>query len=164
MHIFDIIVFIAKWLLFIFPIYQGIIEFLRRNNIIDFNETHSSKYPKIPVWYWILPPLKIHLEKVRINKLLKDSHIKEADAENLYFISNKATAWFYISLAGLLEGIEATHSLLASFDIKLPIYSFILLICIIIILSIISIIYRLSDNRKNTFFKKWGILTDEEIK
>lgn len=157
MHFLDTIDFIASWMLFIYPIYQGVIEFMNRNSVIDFYKSRSPKYHQVPVWYWICPPLKMYLEKKRLEQLIIDSHITEKDAEDLYFVSNKATAWFYISLAGLLQGINATHSLLVAFHIHLPLYLFIILIGVIIVLSFLIIIYRLSDSRKAKFFKKYGV-------
>lgn len=157
MLILDIIVFIAKWILFIFPVFQGINAFFSRTNVVGFYHERSVNYPEVSTWLWIIPPLKIYLEKKRFKKIMRDSQLDRKEAEQFYNITNKAIAWLCISLAGLFEGIDATYSLLEGLDIHLSLFMFILLIVIIVFLLYLSLMYSLSERRKESFFRDYGV-------
>ncbi|MCT6894307.1 MAG: hypothetical protein M3Z45_02605, partial [Bombilactobacillus mellifer] len=54
---------LGEWLLFTFPIYQGLIELYDYEHFLEDFSQSSQLSDKISPWYWLLPPVKIYLEK-----------------------------------------------------------------------------------------------------
>ncbi|OFI47693.1 hypothetical protein BG262_08285 [Floricoccus penangensis] len=140
-----IISFIAKWLLFAFPLYQAYIELSEQERVVGRFTKKSKKYPKISPWYWILPPLKLELEKKRGIAILSESLISNKDFEEAIVFGRKATAWFYVALAGMLEGITAIYELAHAFDYHISFLMLILLSVLMVIICVVNIRHRIKN-------------------
>lgn len=106
--------FVGIWMLYFFPLYQGALELSEPNRIIKKFQKEGKDYPKVSPWYWLLPPLKIKKEKERGIRILQDS-IAKKEIDQLFRYFNKAVAWFYIAVAGVLNGVVATNDLFEAF-------------------------------------------------
>lgn len=147
--------FLGDWLLFIFPMYQGVLEISEQKKAMKRFIKKGKKYPDVSPWYWLFPPYKIFLERRRMVHILEDS----IDSEKNFFVMqpfmNKATAWFYVALAGLLNGIAATNELLEKFHLELPWPLFLLLIIMLIASGILQVLYRTSKRRQLQQLQKY---------
>ncbi|GLB47482.1 hypothetical protein WR164_14610 [Philodulcilactobacillus myokoensis] len=154
----NILGFIGAWLLFMFPLYQGILDIndqdLIVSNIIKKSRKNKSVFRKnISRFLWLIPPLKVHLERERSLAILRSSN-NDANFDDIYSLLNKATAWVYVAFAGVLNGIVATNDLLQEADVSHPIWSLVIISLIMIIISIFYIGYRISDHRKQKLYVK----------
>ena len=59
---------IGDWLLFSFPLNQGLMELSDYKRFVKDFDNSSKSIAKISPWYWIMPNLKIHFEKSRAKK------------------------------------------------------------------------------------------------
>lgn len=107
--------FIGDWLLFSFPLLQAALELSEQGNIIGQFKEVGRKYPKVSPWYWLLPPLKLYLERQRVKKIIHDQDFAGIDRKSLSSFSARGTAWFYVALAGACNGIGETRELLEHF-------------------------------------------------
>ncbi|KRO00730.1 hypothetical protein [Companilactobacillus kimchiensis] len=145
---------IGAWLIFIFPLYQGMLELQEQIQSVKRNEIKESTLPKISMWYWLFPPLKIRLEKQRMFKLLSQRHTSNTELEAFLHFLDKATAWFYVALGGLLTAISVTYGTLEQFKIELSPPIFWLLIIVIIICTFVSDNHRINSKRKQRIIQK----------
>ena len=145
---------IGAWLIFIFPLYQGMLELQEQIQHVKKLGISNSKLPKVSIWYWIFPPLKIKLEKQRMFKLLSLRQTSTEELDLFLHFLDKATAWFYVALGGLLTAISVTYNTLEEFKIDLSPLVFWLLIILIIICTFISDNYRINSKRKQRIIQK----------
>lgn len=62
--------FVADWLLFVFPLYQGRMELMESNSVYaKYQSTHSKK-KGVPFLYWLFPPLYFrYVKKTKYQRL-----------------------------------------------------------------------------------------------
>lgn len=150
-----ILTFIGLWLLYIFPLYQGVLEISEQDKIIGkLSQADEQKYPEISSWYWLIPPLKIRKEKERGIAILRDSLNGKEDIHALFGFLNKATAWFYISLAGILNAIVATYDLVDSITKSYTLLISFIVDILMIIIGVLVVIYRSNRHRKQRILDK----------
>lgn len=102
---------LGEWLLFTFPIYQGLIELYDYEHFLEDFSQSSQLSGEISPWYWLLPPVKIYLEKQRALKILK--RVINGDENQFRIVISfldKATAWYFVSLGGWLNFVSAFYS------------------------------------------------------
>ncbi|WP_282800725.1 hypothetical protein [Lactococcus lactis] len=150
----EIIEFIAKWLLFAFPLYQAYIELIEQQKFLNKIVRKSKKYPKISPWYWVIPPLKITLEKKRGLTILSEGLISKRDFEDSIIFGRKATAWFYVSIAGLLEGVAAVYEVFHSFGYQISYFKLVFISVLVAAICIINIRNRIKKINITSFKKK----------
>lgn len=63
-----VISLIGDWLLLSFPLYQGLMELKEFKALLEEFEQVSKRWRPISPWWWLIPPLKVHKERVRGNK------------------------------------------------------------------------------------------------
>lgn len=139
---------IGAWLLFAFPLYQAFLELSLQ--AIEFTNTISNELlsKKISPWWWLLPPIKIHKEKQRSIKIIRSIGLSQKTLHELWLFLDKATAWFYVSLAGLLNALSVTYELYLSYKyINNARLIFSLITLLLLFISIGNTAYRLSDSR-----------------
>jgi hypothetical protein len=108
--------FIGSWLLFAGPIYQAAME-LREENIENehFEAAARSieKPPKISQWWWLLPPVKVWLERRRSHEYRRSfvSVLSPEDVEQMITFINKAAGWLLVAAGGFLIAIKETYEL-----------------------------------------------------
>lgn len=108
--------FIGSWLLFAGPIYQAALELQDEDIEFDRIRAAGSKVEKpsyVSIWWWLLPPVKMYLERnrrkefeLRVLKLLS-----KEDQEAMVSFKNKATAWFFVAAGGFCIAIKETYEL-----------------------------------------------------
>ncbi|MGM0238290.1 hypothetical protein ID741_000882 [Enterococcus sp. AZ103] len=109
--------------------------------------------------YWILPPLKIHLEKQRSKQLLNAMKLSDEDTKKVWLFLDKATAWFYVSLAGFFNAIYFTYDLMNSFFKRNFIPYLIVVIILMSSLSILNVVYRTSSKRMQNKYETFSTKT-----
>lgn len=108
--------FAGAWLLFAGPIYQAALE-LKEQDIeferIRLSAAHVPKPTPVSPWWWLLPPVKLSLEKRR-SRHYRQQYIKALsaeDAESLVSFMSKATAWLLVAAGGLCIAVKETYEL-----------------------------------------------------
>lgn len=140
--------FIGVWLLFTFPMYQAFLEL--SDQAIAFSKIVSEKLApveKVSPVYWLIPPLKIRKEKQRALRIIRGLQLETNDLKKLLLYFDKATAWFYVALAGLLNGIYVTYELFGGVGLPRNPLPFFGTIVVVIIFCIGSVSHRLNTKR-----------------
>lgn len=145
-QVYVVLTFIGTWLLYGFSLYQGALELSDQKRIVD-KLKDTTPYPKVSPWYWLLPPLKLKRERQRLQQILHDRINEQEEAGDLFSFFNRATAWFYIALAGILNGIASTGALMAQFLQKGSIWLSIALDALMIVIGVLHVRYRLAHWR-----------------
>ncbi|EOT41137.1 MULTISPECIES: hypothetical protein [Enterococcus] len=159
---YTILTFCGVWLLYIFPLYQGALELTEPNRLLKKFQKTGDHYPKISPWYWLIPPLKIQKEKNRGIKILRHNIKNEKEMDRLYRYFNKAVAWYYIAIAGVLNGIVATHEFFTVFFQNKYFLGMISVDILLIIAGFYHVHYRLKNTRKKRLMKK--IFTNDKYR
>lgn len=129
--------FIGAWLLFAGPVYQAVLELHDENIERDRVEAIAKKVRTIPpvsAWWWIVPPVKLILERKRSNTYRRayfDAMTAEDSAVMISFI-NKATAWLFVGAGGLLIAAKETYELGEHFHWPVPVFLGVVIVMIII--------------------------------
>ncbi|UQS86119.1 hypothetical protein MOO44_00300 (plasmid) [Nicoliella spurrieriana] len=150
--------FIGDWLLFIFPLFQGILDVTEGSELLrgakGTKNTDSKKHRRYGSLLWLLPPLKIMIERRKVMKISKYALNRKIDFDKVYRKLNVATAWVYVSVAGVLNGIVSTEDLLESYGYGDNWWLLIGSCLIIILISIQVIRYFASSDRKKHIFNE----------
>ncbi|WP_125766754.1 hypothetical protein [Lapidilactobacillus wuchangensis] len=153
-QLFACFTFVGVWLLFVFPLYQGVLEVLEQQQIISRFTEANAKYPPVSPWYWLIPPLKVIKEKHRGIRILHDSIGSQEEYHQIFQFLNKAVAWCYIALAGMLNGFVATRELLRAFSWSVNPLSMVALNILIIALGMLYVYYRVNHHREQRMINK----------
>ncbi len=151
----DILSLLGEWLLFTFPMYQGLMELDDYRNFFSKFDNYRMDYKKISPWFWILPPLKIILERNRAMKVIKKFVTSEHDIKVLMSFIDKATAWYYVSLGGWFKVVTSIYEILTENHVKLFIPVFLVLIIIATSSGFISAYYRIGSHRRRKMISKF---------
>ncbi|MDF7627201.1 hypothetical protein PUF88_04670 [Lactobacillaceae bacterium L1_55_11] len=116
--------FFGDWLLFVFPLMQGILELQDYSTVIDAFKVAGQDVKKVSNWYWLFPPLKFHLERVRLHKISRSQPVSRVDRQDLMKFEMKAMAWFFVALTGIFKGVGATSEIIDHFDWPNPVFWF----------------------------------------
>lgn len=146
--------FFGNWLLFTFPLFQGCLEIKEQANTIDILTEQNSDYKKVSPWYWLLPLWKLSLEKKRALTIMRHAALSQQQMRQMLLFFDRATAWFFVSLAGLLGGIAATHALIEQFFPHLSVWGLVIAVVFVLAISVFNVFYRLSEKREQRLFKK----------
>ncbi|WP_294835693.1 hypothetical protein [uncultured Lactobacillus sp.] len=145
--------FLGDWLLFAFPFYQGLMELYDYEWFLkEFNQS-SKAQPKISPLYWIIPIVKIYLEKKRAVKILGSIIKKDSDLRIVMSFTDKATAWYFVSLGGWLKMVSSLYEFIG----ELHEDSILLLVGGTIVLTFLGIFsgyYRLNPKRQRVLISK----------
>lgn len=143
--------FIGAWLLFAGPIYQAALELQDEEIEIDRIRAAGAKVAKpnrVPVWWWILPPIKV-LKEWKHRHDYQHRYLKALspeDVEALVAFRSKASAWLFVAVGGLCiaskETFELTHHLGWSS------FSFAILIVVMFFASLLNLIWRVRKAEK----------------
>lgn len=135
--------------------YQGLMELEEYRNLFDRFDIYSDQFSKISPWYWIFPPLKIHLEKFRAMKIFKKFVDNEQEYRTLISFIDKATAWYFISVGGWFKTISSIYELLENNNVPYFWWSFVILILVATGSGFFSARYRISQHRDYKMSKKF---------
>lgn len=151
----NLISLIGDWLLFSFPLNQGLMELSDYKRFVkDFDKT-SKSMAKISPWYWIMPNLKIHFEKSRAQKVLKSIIKDEDDFRTAINFTNKATAWYFVGLAGWLKMICSVYEFLEEFELRNLGWWLLLVVIVLTFAGLFSAYYRVSSHRQKVILAKF---------
>lgn len=150
-----IIEILAEWLLFTFPMYQGLMELSDYRNIFSEFNQYRGDYHEISPWYWLIPPVKIILERNRAMKVIK--RFVKTDHEIKVFISfnDKATAWYFVSLGGWMELITSIYDILQTLKLANFRWIFLVVSLIVTLTGFFSAYYRVSEIRQKKMVEKF---------
>lgn len=143
--------FIGAWLLFAGPIYQAALELQDEDIEIDRVKLTGAKIKKaaqVSLWWWLLPPAKIYMERKRSHKYWT-RYIKTLpsnEVEALVSYRSKANAWLFITVGGFFIAISQSYSLAKEEDWNN--YLLALIIIFMFFLSILNLVTRLRRARK----------------
>lgn len=154
-----ILAFVGDWLLFSFPLYQGLLELTEQKKILNRLEDKKDVIKAISPWLWLLPLYKIFLEKKRAIQIIQLTSPKEKEVFAMIRYFDKATAWFYVSIAGVLKGFVSTFEVLNTYHVKINVSIFILINVCMVILGLGNALYRLSNLRNSKMVDKVSILS-----
>lgn len=151
---YAVIAFVGVWMLFSFPLYQGALELSEPNRILAKFIADDERYPKISPWYWVFPPLKINLEKKRGIKILQENIEGVSQQNELYRYFNKAVGWFYIAIAGLLNGLVVTHDLIEKLGWSIGWLGTFVIDLMMVAGGVIHVMYRFNPKRQENMMKR----------
>lgn len=146
----NILGILGVWGLFSFPLYQAFLEL--SSQAINFaNQARKTiTLKKGSPWYWLFPPIKLHKEKKRALKIIQQMNLSENDAKNMMTYFDKATAWFYVSTAGLFNAIYFSYDLYKDSAFSHHPIVFILFLAFMTVFGILNVVYRMSSKRIKT--------------
>ena len=77
-------------------------------------EQVSKRWRPVSPWWWLIPPLKVHKERVRGNNILRVAADTKRERRQAVNFLDKATAWYFVALAGWLKMITFTYELMGA--------------------------------------------------
>lgn len=110
--------FVADWLLFVFPLYQGKMELMESNTFFAKYQSSNSEKKSAPFIYWLFPPLLFHYYKKNAHQQLISLAKNKQDLKNFYSFYNKGLAWYFVSYAGFLNAIASTYELIEKLELE----------------------------------------------
>ena len=143
--------FLGAWLLFAGPIYQAALELQDQDIEVERIRATGAKVgeqPKVSVWWWLLPPVKIVLARQKSAEYRKKyvrALLKE-DAESMITFMNKATGWLFVAFGGLCIAIKETYELTEQMEWDTAILC--ALVVFMALLSLGNLIARMKRTRK----------------
>ncbi|CAK8054436.1 hypothetical protein [Eupransor demetentiae] len=139
-----ILSFIADWLLFVFPFMQAVIELSEYSAMLENYKTVSATFKRVSPWFWLFPPVKVHLENNRLKKIARSAHFSKKDHHDMLGFELKGTAWFFVSLAGIFNGFGATLEVIEHFHFGHENLLFWLINLLMIIVGISTVAIRMA--------------------
>jgi hypothetical protein len=113
--------FFGSWLLVFGPVYQAAIELTGQDVAFDrIRSLAKSVVPKkASAWWWLLPPVKMVLDRHYLNQAREQSLRTMGHGELAAFLafSNKALGWMYVGGGGLLLAFCETQELVVRFSL-----------------------------------------------
>lgn len=146
---------IGDWLLFSFPLNQGLMELSDYKRFVKDFDNSSKSIAKISPWYWIMPNLKIHFEKSRAQKVLKTIIKDDNDFRTAISFTNKAAAWYFVGLGGWFKMICSLDEFLKEFHL---VHFGLWLVGSVIVFTfagLFSAYYRVSSHRQKAILAKF---------
>lgn len=143
--------FIGAWLLVAGPLYQAVLEL--KDQDIEIERIRSARgsiaiSPKVSVWWWLLPPIKVLLERRR-SLTYRRAHFKALSAQDqaaLIAFIDKATAWLFVALGGFSIAIKETFELAEALELKS--YAFWLIIAGMTVVCALNTAFRISRSER----------------
>ncbi len=127
---------IGAWLLFAAPLLQATTELHEEVTGWEAIRTRFHTSTKIPIkqvslWWWLLPPVKIILERRKISKIKQvyaDVTLSDDTHKSLRRFSLKANGWIGVTLGGWLVAISTTWELVEKVELGIKTWVFLLLL------------------------------------
>lgn len=141
---------LGAWLLVAGPLYQAALEL--RDEDIEVDRIHAAGknvtiLPRVSAWWWLLPPVKIILERRRSHAYRRDfiRALSQQDLDALVSFINKATAWMFVAIGGFLIATKETYELCHELDV--PVAWFWVIVLVMLLLSIINTVARIHRSK-----------------
>lgn len=127
---------IGAWLLFAAPLLQATTEL--HEEVTGWEAIRKRFYTstkiaikQISLWWWLLPPVKIILERRKISKIKQayaDIILSDDTHKALRRFSLKANGWIGVTLGGWLVAISTTWELVEKVELGIKTWVFLLLL------------------------------------
>lgn len=150
----SVLSFVANWIVFQSSLYQGALELGNQKRLMNELVQNYQEEPPIPVWYWVIPPIKLRLERNRLKKIIINHVQEEVKLDDTFIFLDRATTWLYVASASVLSAIVTTYELVIQLSDSFNTWLWIGLVILMIVFGLITISYRLSDKRKKRLTKK----------
>lgn len=154
-NVLTVLGFIAEWLLFTFSLHQAVIELSEQKEALNDIKLASKKYQNVSAMYWLFPPLKVWLEKRRMEKILHDITINTKNFDQLFGLSNRAIAWAYLAVAEIFISLIATNEVLEIFEIEVTNWQFVGINLFLVGIGILIVAYRTSDLIRGQMYQRY---------
>lgn len=152
--VINLLALIGDWLLFTFPVYQAGLELEEYEGFIEQYRKHSAKEEAVSPLWWLAPFYKINREKRRAMLILHQTVHTRREFDEAFSFLNKATAWWYVALAGLLGGIHSLYELVEAFEVEVNWWLFVLTVIVLVALCLGHVVYRLSGRRRERMYRE----------
>ena len=127
---------IGAWLLSAAPLLQATTELHEEVTGWEAIRTRFHTSTEIPIkqvslWWWLLPPVKIILERRKISKIKQvyaDVTLSDDTHKSLRRFSLKANGWIGVTLGGWLVAISTTWELVEKVELGTKTWVFLLLL------------------------------------
>lgn len=133
-------------LLFSFPLCQGLMELKEYKQLLEEFDQVSKRWKPISPWWWLLPPIKIHRERIRGNQILREAADTKRERRQAVSFLDKATAWYFVALAGWLKMITSTYELLETIKVE-NVWTLIIIVALLSSWGIFNAYYRVDAKR-----------------
>jgi len=143
--------FIGSWLLVAGPLYQAALELHDEDLEVERIQTVKKELvapPRISVWWWLLPPVKIILSQ-RQSQAYRKAYLAALAPEDvgaLISFMSKAFAWMFVAAGGFLLAVKETYELVGLS--KFPVEVFWIAIVLLPILAVGNVISQMSKTRR----------------
>lgn len=132
----SIIEAIGTWLLFAAPLLQATTELHEEVAGWEaikqgFQMSKKINIKQVSLWWWLLPPVKIFLERRKISKIKQayaDITLSDETHKTLLRFSLKANGWIGVTLGGWLVAISTSWELVETFELGIKTWVFLLLL------------------------------------
>ncbi|KFI40213.1 hypothetical protein BACT_0915 [Bifidobacterium actinocoloniiforme DSM 22766] len=139
---------LGDWLLYTFPLYQGLMELGEYDELMDRYGRVSKRRQTVSAWWWLIPIIKVHMERKRAVGILGELSKGRHEREKVMGFMHKATAWFYVALAGWLKMAVSAYELLEGFRLEPMIPMLIASVLLLTAAGIANVYYRISDRHR----------------
>lgn len=154
-EILMILAFIGDWLLFAYPWYQAHLELSESQRFLNSVRKVATETTKVSPWFWLIPFLKIALERRRAQNILKGTVKNWDNFQEMMSFLNKATAWMYVAVGGLLNAWYTTYELLDHMHVEPLMPWWIASVVILMLVSDLMVDYRGSEARQRHFKERY---------
>ncbi|MEK0307120.1 hypothetical protein [Bifidobacterium favimelis] len=138
---------LSDWLLFSFPLYQGLMELNDYQELlVNFDEI-SGKWKMVSPWWWLIPVVKIQMERTRGYHILREATKSKSERHRAISFIDKATAWYFVALAGWLKMIASSYELLEAFGAEEDVWILLVMVIVMTAIGLFNAYYRISKNR-----------------
>lgn len=156
-----IVSLIGDWLLFTFPLFQGLMELQEYQELLDDFDQLSKNWDEVSPWWWLVPIVKIQLERKRGHEILRQATRTRSERRRALSFLDQATAWYFVSVAGWLKMVSSTYELLEIYDAKENIWLLVLLVVLLTAGGLFNAYYRI--DRKRIGQKEKELKPDSEV-
>ncbi|QYN56827.1 MULTISPECIES: hypothetical protein [unclassified Lactobacillus] len=152
----SVVSLLGDWLLFSFPLYQGLMELYDYQRFLKDFDNSSKALAKISPWYWFLPNLKIHYEKSRAVKILKTIIKSDTDFRSAMSFIDKATAWYFVAMGGWFKMIQSMYDFLDEIGVHHDAWWLVIGVVLSTFTGLFSAYYRVSPHRQKAMLNKFN--------
>lgn len=138
---------LSDWLLFSFPLYQGLMELNDYQELLEDFDEISKKWKMVSPWWWLIPVVKIQKERTRGYRILREATKSKSERHRALSFIDKATAWYFVALAGWLKMIQSSYEVLEVFDAEEDPWLLLVIVVLLTAVGLFNAYYRIGKKR-----------------
>lgn len=146
-YFITIVSLLGDWLLFTFPLYQGLMELNDYQELLVGFDEISGKWKMISPWWWLVPVVKIQKERTRGYRILREATKSKSERHRALSFIDKATAWYFVALAGWLKMIASSYEVLEAFGCGEAAWLLIVMVVLMTAGGLFNAYYRIGKKR-----------------